>query len=220
MKAYRRLWGVVVLMTVCTAAFCQQKRDSLVVRNDSIIASEKVNKAASPAVKDSTKKIYVPRTASIRSALLPGLGQAYNRKYWKIPIVYGALGTTAVIFKFNVTQYNRIRYAYNVLITKDTANYKNVDADLKPFITENASGSLRTARNEYRKNIDYSVLVFMLFWALNIVDATVDAHLKGFDVSSDLSLKIKPAFNTGINTPGLSFIFDIHKKKPGRFVLP
>ena len=125
-----------------------------------------------------------------------------------------------MIFKFNLNQYNRISYAYRVLVNNDTANYKHIDADLKPFIDANDAGDLRSARNEYRKDVDYSVLVFLIFWALNIVDATVDAHLKGFDVSSDLSLKIKPSINMGINTPGLSFIFDIHKKKTKLLVLP
>lgn len=134
--------------------------------------------------------------------------------------MYGALGTTALVFRFNLTEYNKVRYAYTVLVNKDTANYKNVSTELKPYIQYNALQDLRGARNEYRKNIDYSVLVFLLFWALNVVDATVDAHLKGFDVSSDLSMRIKPDLNTGLHTPGLSFIFDLHKGKQKMLALP
>lgn len=208
-------------MITCLSVFSQKKEDSVVVKNGVVVADTSIKKI-SPAAQDSVKKerVYVPRTAAIRSAILPGLGQIYNRKYWKLPIVYGALGTTALVFRFNIKGYNRIRFAYNILVAKDSARFKEVDADLQPYITYNALGDLRAIRNEYRKNIDYSVLVFMLFWALNIVDATVDAHLKGFDVTSDLSMKIKPDLNSGGRYPGLSFVFDLHKPKTRLLALP
>ncbi|MEO6000743.1 MAG: DUF5683 domain-containing protein [Chitinophagaceae bacterium] len=188
-------------------ASTQTEKSKLTTKNDSLAAADLL-------LKDSSKEKHSPRKAALRSAILPGWGQAYNKKYWKIPIVYGALGVTAYAFNFNLTQYKRVAYAYRLLLTQDTANYKFVDADLQPFLKANASNDLRNYRNEYRKDIDYSVLIFMFFWALNVVDATVDAHLKGFDVTDDLSLKIKPGFNPGTNTTGLSFVFDIHKAKP------
>lgn len=202
----------------CQFSFSQKKPDSTasikaekkkgITPNDSLANSKTV-------LSDSvSKKKFSPRRAALRSAIIPGWGQAYNKKYWKIPLVYGALGATAYAFNFNLTQYKRVQYAYKVLINNDTANFKTVDADLQPFIKANASNDLRNYRNEYRKDIDYSVLIFLFFWGLNVVDATVDAHLKGFDVSDDLSLKIKPGFNPGTNTTGVSFVFDIHKGKP------
>ncbi len=221
MKAYMRFLVLVGALLVCVFGFCQQKRDSLVVRNDSIIAKTPLPQSPAPSSKDSVRKrIWVPRVATIRSAIFPGLGQIYNRKYWKLPLVYGALGTTAVVFRFNIVEYNKIRFAYNTLINKDTANFKNVDTSLIPFVRRGDLQGLRVNRNEFRKNIDYSVLVFMLFWALNVVDATVDAHLKNFDVSSDLSLKLKPTFNSGPAGRGLSLVFDIHKSKPRLWALP
>lgn len=220
MKEYGRFIGIIILVSLFLPVSGQKRGDSVVVRNGVVLADSTLKKASAQPVKDSTKKVYVPRTAALRSAILPGLGQIYNRKYWKVPIVYGALGTTALVFRFNVKGYNRIRFTYNILFAKDTARYKEVDADLKPYITYNALGDLRLLRNEYRKNIDYSVLVFMLFWALNIVDATVDAHLKGFDVTSDLSMKIKPDLNNGLRTPGVSLAFDLHKSKTHLLALP
>jgi len=167
----------------------------------------------------SHKKINGPRRAALRSAILPGWGQVTNKKYWKLPLVYGALGATAVAFNFNLTQYKRVGYAYRILINSrlpggDTSQFKTVDADLQPFLKAGASNDLRNYRNTYRKDIDYSVLIFLFFWGLNVVDATVDAHLKGFDVSDDLSMKIKPGFNPGTKNLGLSLVFDIHKSKP------
>lgn len=181
-------------------SFSQQKKDSVNLRNDTLRQSSKDTVA---------KKIYSPRVAAIRSAILPGLGQAYNRKYWKMPIVYGALGATAYIFNFNLKEYKRVGFAYRVLVNNDTTNYKNVDDDLKPFVDANASNSLRNYRNQKRRDIDYSVLVFILLWGLNVVDATVDAHLKGFDVSDDLSFRIKPGYNSFSNTTGVSFVLHI-----------
>ena len=197
---------VLTLIILLPALFTySQQQDS--VRN----SATKLLQTDSTA--DSTKKkIFSPRTAAIRSAVLPGWGQAYNKKYWKMPIVLGALGATAYVFTFNMKEYKRVGYAYNVLVKKDTSNYKNVDKDLLPFVEANASNSLRNYRNTKRRDIDYSVLVFILFWGLNVVDATVDAHLKGFDVSDNLSLKIKPGYNSFSNTTGISFVFDIHKK--------
>lgn len=221
MKATARYLWMAVLMSACLPLFCQQKGDSVVVKNGVVIPDSTLAKAAPLSPKDSVaKRVFVPRTAAIRSAILPGLGQIYNRKYWKLPLVYGALGTTALVFRYNIKGYNRIRFAYNVLYNKDTARYKEVDADLQPYIEQNASGYLRQLRNEFRKNVDYSVLVFLLFWALNVVDATVDAHLKGFDVSGDLSMKIKPDFSSGLNRPGLSFVFDLYKSKPRLLAIP
>lgn len=169
-----------------------------------------------------TVKKHSPRKAIIRSAILPGWGQAYNKKYWKIPIIYGALGATGYVFADNIKVYRDVRYAYQVSVEGDTSKYESVAEYLKPFVRGNYTNSLRNFRNESRRNIDYSVLVFLLFWGLNVVDATVDAHLKDFDVSPNLSMKIKPMLPTNMsqngNTPGsltgLSLVLDIHKARP------
>ena len=73
--------------------------------------------------------------------------------------------------------------------------------------------SLRSYRNSYRQNVDYSVLFFLVIWGLNVVDATVDAHLKAFDVNDNLSLRIKPGYNPYTNTGGLSLVFSFKDKE-------
>lgn len=203
-------------------SFSQKKQDttsSTRLSQNKIINSKDSLSSLKSLVPDTTpKKINGPRRAALRSAVLPGWGQATNKKYWKIPLVYGALGATAYAFKFNISQYKRVAYAYRVLTlsitTKDTSQFKTVDTDLKPFIRAGAVNDLRNYRNTFRKDIDYSVLIFLFFWGLNVVDATVDAHLKGFNVSDDLSMKIKPGFNPGTRNMGLSLVVDIHKAKP------
>lgn len=161
--------------------------------------------------KDSLNNIHSPRKAAIRSALIPGWGQAYNKKYWKLPIVYGALGTTAGVFVYNIQTYKDLRVAYrgkyNARVLKDSTDYFKMKTKYVPISEE----SLRFNRNEFRRNIDYTVLVFIALWGLNVVDATVDAHLKSFDVSPDLSLRLKPGHSELANTSGLSLVLHIGK---------
>ena len=209
---------------ICTCSSpIPAKTDSFPVTKDSL------KPATKPAVaKDTTsaaKKVKVPhdpRKATIRSAILPGWGQVYNRKYWKVPIVYAALGITGYVFFDNIKTYREVRFAYQVTVGKDTASWDNVAPYLRVFVENNATSSLDNYRREFRRNIDYSVLVFLLFWGLNVVDATVDAHLKEFDVSPELSMKLKPLTPANTdqlavgNTTGISLVFDIHKAKPGR----
>lgn len=172
-------------------------------------------KAAQAARPEKKIRIYEPRKAAIRSAIVPGLGQIYNRKYWKVPIVYGALGTTAGIFIFNLKWYRRTRYAYKAVV--DTGgSYPDVYPDLQFLVDRGDAPNLSYLRDQYRRDIDYSAVFFLIFWGLNVVDAAVDAHLKGFDVSPDLSLHIRPKLSqmAFTNGPALSFVFDIGKKKP------
>lgn len=188
-----------------------QQKDSSKVRLLGIDSIKRVK-----VTDTATHKKHSPHKAAIRSAVLPGWGQAYNRKYWKIPLVYTALGINAAVFSYNLKEYRKIRFAYLTLVNNDTANFKNVAQELKPFLDAGDTYSLKNYRAEFRKNIDYSVLFFLLFWGLNVVDATVDAHLKEFDISDQLSMKIKPNFNAVPNTIGLSFVFTIGKNHTNR----
>lgn len=159
---------------------------------------------------DSVLKNHSPRKAAIRSALVPGLGQIYNKKYWKLPIVYGALGVSGAVFMYNLRNYRDLRFAYKARIKalpppqgqRDSSDLPKIRPDLQAF----QANDLQTLRNEFRRNIDYSALVFILLWGLNVVDATVDAHLKSFDVSPDLSFKIKLGPSQMAGTNGISLI--------------
>ena len=159
---------------------------------------------------DSVLKNHSPGKAAIRSALVPGLGQIYNKKYWKLPIVYGALGVSGAVFIYNLRNYRDLRFAYKARIKalpppqgqRDSSDLPKIRPDLQAF----QANDLQTLRNEFRRNIDYSALVFILLWGLNVVDATVDAHLKSFDVSPDLSFKIKLGPSQMAGTNGISLI--------------
>jgi Family of unknown function (DUF5683) len=174
------------------------KTDSTKKKNTNIFL------AADPA------KAYNPRIATYRSAILPGWGQYTNKKYWKIPVVYAALGVTTYLFLRNSKQYREARDAYTNAIDGDTSNDYQIP---QPYFTvKNQPDRIRTFRNQVRQNVDYSVLFFIVFWGLNVVDATVDAHLKTFDVSDDLSLQIKPGYSQLAGTNGISLVLNIHSK--------
>ncbi|MEO6314079.1 MAG: DUF5683 domain-containing protein [Chitinophagaceae bacterium] len=215
-----RFFFLLLTAIACCHFSVAQKKDSTNLR---ILGVDSVA-VKKEALDTAGKKKHSPRKATIRSAMIPGWGQAYNRSYWKIPVVYAALGVTGAIFNYNRVQYNKVKYAYFYLInrgpngTADSSKFQfdKIDPQLRSRVLAGDAYSLQLYRNEFRKDVDYSVLFFLFFWALNVVDATVDGHLKDFDVSNDLSLKIKPTFNALPNSLGISFVFNIGKHPPHR----
>ncbi|MET0462910.1 MAG: DUF5683 domain-containing protein [Chitinophagaceae bacterium] len=203
----------ILLLAATGSSLYAQVTDATPTTNPLILIqdSAKLAQAAKPAKK---LRVFDPGKAALRSAILPGLGQIYNRKYWKVPIVYGALGTTAGIFLFNLQWYRRTRYAFNA-VSDTSGQFPNVHPDLKYFVDNKDGQTLSYLRDQYRRDIDYSAVFFLIFWGLNVVDAAVDAHLKGFDVSPDLTLHVRPTLTQMAltNGPALSFVFDIGKKK-------
>lgn len=135
-------------------------------------------------VKDTlpTKKteinVLAPSKAAFYSAVFPGMGQVYNKKYWKVPLVYGALGTTIYFYISNNKKYNQYRNAYKNRLEGIPDDYSYLD-----------NSRLISAQKFYQKNRDLSALLTGLFYILNIVDANVDAHLMQFNVNDNLTLK-------------------------------
>jgi hypothetical protein len=172
------------------------------------VPTDSLSKVAEPVKDkkvDSVLKVHSPRKAIIRSAIIPGWGQIYNKKYWKLPLVYGALGATGYVFFDNLQVYKDSRFAYKAKYQAsrgDSTDYFKIKPEYLVYSLE----SLRANRDQFRKYIDYSVLFFVFFWGLNVVDAAVDAHLKSFDVSPDLSLQIKPGYSEMAGTKGISLI--------------
>jgi hypothetical protein len=215
MKIANFFSALVILVLINEMAFSQGKDSALKKPppNPGVMRSDSIQKLPASKIAKSD-----PHKATLYSAILPGLGQVYNKKYWKLPLVYGALGIPAYLYFYNKEWYKKTAYALAVLVNgsylTSPDSLSKVDSKLLPFISAGANNSLLNYRNEFRKDQDYSALFFLLFWGLNVIDATVDAHLKQFDVSPDLSLEIKPAIFPGSNAAGLSFVFDIHRPRP------
>jgi len=192
--------------------FFLSKAYSQVVPAENPVAIKDSSASKKSKVDTTKQKIYDPKVAARRSAIIPGWGQIYNKKYWKLPIIYGGLGVTGYIFVNNIKIYKEYKFAYSARIkaqppTLDSTDYHQLD-DIYKVLSPN---SIRSARDEFRRYVDYSALVFILLWGLNVVDAAVDAHLKNFDVSPDLSLQFKAGYSDMARTNGVSLVLKIGK---------
>ncbi|MFN5224323.1 MAG: DUF5683 domain-containing protein [Bacteroidota bacterium] len=145
-----------------------------------------------------TDKPHSPHKAAVMSALLPGSGQAYNKKYWKIPVLYGGFAGLGYAIRFNNREYNQYKDAFKLRLD---GNENTVDE----FAGIYSDNDLSTLKDFYRRNRDLSIIGCGLLYILNIVDASVDAHLFGFNVSNDLSLNITPSAVAGMN-PGIGVV--------------
>lgn len=139
---------------------------------------------------------HSPRKAAIYSAVLPGLGQAYNKKYWKIPVIYAAAGGLTYGVIFWQQTYMDYRKAYRIRMDNDPTTIDKYQGALN-------DASLLSYTQVSHRYRDLTIFGTTVLYLLNIIDASVDAHLFTFDVSDDLSLKIQPTLiqTVGINTP-------------------
>lgn len=178
---------------LCLAGSVSAQEDSLTVKTSEVLSEE---------TRSDTKpyNALAPAKAAFFSAVLPGLGQAYNGKYWKIPLVYAALGTGVYFYIDNNNAYHRYRDAYK----RRLAGY--TDDEFQGLLSNE---TLIEAQKQTQRQKELSLLITVGIYVLNIIDANVDAHLQQFNVSEDLSFK--PAVNyselTGDPHYGLSLNF-------------
>ncbi len=178
----------------------------------------KKSSAASDTAKLKKKKGEAGK-AALRSAIIPGWGQAYNKKYWKMPIVYGALAIPVATFIYNKNWYEKTKYAYQVKYYNDTAAVDIPTDDIDPQLLPLSTGSVQQYRNQFRQGMDFSVLAFLAVWGLQVVDAAVDGHLKGFNINDDLSMKIKPYISPG-RSSGVNMVFSFRDDARHRMSVP
>ena len=146
------------------------------------------------------KKYPNPRVAALLSFVLPGAGQVYNKKWWKVPIVYGALGGMTWLSVTNDKQYRALRNNYKWVVDGDD----NTNPTESPYIFMSAT-QLKSYRDQFRGYTEKSYLFLGVTYLLVVTDAFVDAHLSSFDVSDDLTLKIVPDIQSGSGAFGASF---------------
>jgi hypothetical protein len=144
---------------------------------------------------DSVYYKHSPRKATIYAMVFPGLGQAYNKKYWKIPIVYAGFGTLIYFINTNDKQYKDYRKAYLHSLINDALPEDEKEPPINDYEKLYETSFLLDAKNFYRRNRDLSYILTGVWYLLQMVDATVDAHLLTWDVGEDLSLNVQPMFN-------------------------
>ncbi len=132
-----------------------------------------------------------PSRASFLSAAVPGLGQFYNRKYWKVPLAWAAVGTGVFVYQFNQTEYLRYRTAFKLRSAGfSTDEFYDVNLDgIGPDVSDRA---LEEAQKKAQSQRDSSLLIAIGLYLLNVLDASVDAHLKPFNMNEDLNVSVQP----------------------------
>ena len=140
------------------------------------------------AQKSDEPKIHSAHKASVLSTIIPGAGQVYNKKYWKVPIIYASLATSIYFINENQNKFNTYKDAY----------LQRENGGIDDYYELYNNSQLITIMDYYQRNRDVSYIITAAVYLLNIVDASVDAHLLDFDVSDDLTLSYSPSF---INTP-------------------
>lgn len=148
---------------------------------------------------DTSKIKHSPRKAVIFSAILPGMGQVYNQKYWKVPIIYAAIGTlTYFIIDYN-KKYNIYVNGYNDFKDKDPATNSFENIRQWERFSADPSYYLKSYRDFYRRWRDLDVLILAGVYVLNIIDANVDAHFFNFEIGDDLAIDVKPFIFESLN---------------------
>ncbi|MCK9449290.1 MAG: DUF5683 domain-containing protein [Bacteroidales bacterium] len=143
---------------------------------------------------DEQPEIYThsPHKATIYAAILPGLGQAYNKKYWKIPIVYAGFATITYFALDNQKEYRIAKEAFNYVSAGEEYPIDN------KYVGRYPASDLMIIRDYFRRNTEVSWILMGVWYLLNIIDATVDAHLFYYDLSEDLSVELMPAAESKI----------------------
>jgi len=219
-------------LIVCFVAFCSvllpvlsQDQDSTQVKNtimssSGVITSDTVKWIGDTiGVDKSTEnlvnnvKIFKPdsKKAVIYSAIFPGLGQIYNRKYWKLPIVYGGFVGLVYAITWNGKNYNDYTQAYFAIMSDnplDPEMYNKWSVFFTPgainpnTVTQSDltrwQGSFRSKRNYFRRNRDLAIIGAVALYALCMIDAYVDAELYDFDITPDLSFRVEPKIETDV----------------------
>ena len=187
---------IIIITSICHAQIENNEQPAFKTPEDSVILKAK----------------HSPKKAALLSAVLPGAGQIYNKKYWKLPIVYvgyGGLGTWIGLNAKNLKGYTN---AYKLQLDGDSTTvgaYKG--------ITDETQLSIR--RDQAKRNLDLSIILISVYYAINIVDAAVDAHLFEYSITDDLSVKIQPDFNIyradNVIKPkfGFNFSMNFHQKE-------
>lgn len=184
-----------------SSAFAQEETDTVIFDTTNVEYQEKpmvTGDYVDTVIIADTSEEFSPRKASLYSAILPGLGQAYNEKYWKIPIIYGGAVALGLAIDFYAERYSFYR---RNLLTQQASGTNELGVSER--VLENATSKMRRQR-------DFFIIISGLAYMVNIVDAHIDAHLKGFDMSDNLTLKLGPSLeSTPFGTPvgGMALTF-------------
>ena len=193
-KSYRkyrfyffRFTGIIILF-LCfqvSPTFSQNVDSTSISKTHLNDSTVKIKSEKKSIIAHDSVKIHSPKKAAWMSAALPGLGQIYNHKYWKLPIIYVGFGVIGYLGYDYYTKFSHYKSSYLVR--------SNIDVTKTDYFPEISSKDILYQNlTYYRRNFELTCIFGTLFYALNIIDATVDAHLYHFDISENLSMNVKP----------------------------
>ena len=179
------IWTIALIFSIfCFSASAQDANDSTAVYIGQDSLAIDVDEITEVVIDTLENR---PNTAALYSAALPGLGQAYNKKYWKIPILYGGAVVVGYYINYNHQLYRQYRDGLYAMIDGDDRT--------EPFNPNLSEDDYRRATDYWRRNRDLLILAGIIVYVFNIVDAHVDAHLELFTIEEDISLNLEPSFD-------------------------
>jgi len=183
----KKLLAILVLFC-CLGGLAAQEADTAVIGTPlgTAIAAGQVDTIIGKQKKENwfSRDYPNPKKAALLSLIIPGAGQLYNKRWWKVPLVYGALAGMALVIDYNQSRYRRLRTALDL-------ERQGLDHEFTGTTLDNIS-TLRTLRDSYDKNTQTAYVGFVLVYTLQAMEAFVDSHLKGFNVDDDLSMRVRP----------------------------
>lgn len=169
---------------------CYSQEADTTITQDSTVIQE------APA--DTLAEEHSPRKAALLSATLPGMGQIYNNKIWKVPLVYIGAGVIYYAYDFNASHYEEYKSAFTRFVNGEIQEYNGITT----------KEGLQRAKDYYRRFRDMNLLIMAGWYLVQIIDATVDAHMFNFDVSENISMRFQPSPIHSKNyrvVPGIKF---------------
>jgi hypothetical protein len=192
---YKRIAWLVCALPVLLLVdnFEVAAQDTTRTRRDTVIVESRdtlfLDHLDTVAIKSYAKR-FSPRKAILYAAILPGLGQAYNKKYWKLPLVYGGFYAIG----YYIDNFNDIYTEYKGYLFYNLENGRRGQNDENPFI-KRTTGQLRTIVDKARRERDFMIILMGGMYLLQMVDAHVDAHLKEFDLNPKLQVRLEPSMD-------------------------
>lgn len=194
---YQWFWTCLFLLGISTLPALAQQQDSIAVQNPDTLSANALADSVQTQAK-AEEAWPVPRKA-LRWSIIPGGGQVYNRRWWKLPLVYGAFGGMVYAIDYNQSRYRRLKTALDLKRQDLPHEFTGTSID--------DERTLRILRDNFDKSTQMSYVGIVLIYALQGIEAFTDAHLRHFDISDDLSLQVKPSLQTpdigGLPAPGV-----------------
>lgn len=190
-RALLFFWALIIITFNASA----QETEETTSEKDSIASGlEEQGVVVDGSLKKTESNPLAPSKAAFYSAILPGLGQIYNKRYWKVPIVYGAIGTGIYFYTYRNNEYNQFRDAFKRRKAgfTDDEFYDINNSGIIPGSPDVSDQALQNAQENAQRDRDLALAITIALYILNIVDANVDAHLKQFNVDPNLAVDVKP----------------------------